>query len=121
MLERLDNPGLRALAEVAGIEAPKSVYHATFVLGPRLNAGGRIGDPWTAAKLLATDDRAEAILLAEKLNYQNAERKEIEAEIQKAATGPGRSASRSKARRRHHRRRAAKAGIPASSASSPGG
>jgi single-stranded-DNA-specific exonuclease len=86
VLERLDNAGLRALSEVAGIEAPKSVYHATFVLGPRLNAGGRIGDPWTAAKLLATDDRAEAIQLAEKLNYQNAERKQVEADIQKQAT-----------------------------------
>ena len=85
VLARLENPGLKALAEVAGIEAPKSVYHATFVLGPRLNAGGRIGDPWTAAKLLATDDRAEAILLAEKLNHQNAERKEVEAGILKAA------------------------------------
>lgn len=85
VLERLENPGLRALAEVAGIEAPKSVYHATFVLGPRLNAGGRIGDPWTAARLLATDDRAEAIHLAEKLNFQNQERKEVEAGIQKAA------------------------------------
>jgi len=85
VLERLENAGLKALAEVSGIEAPKSVYHATFVLGPRLNAGGRIGDPWTAAKLLATDDRAEAIQLAEKLNFQNAERKEVEAGIQKAA------------------------------------
>ncbi len=85
VLERLENQGLRALAEVSGIEAPKSVYHATFVLGPRLNAGGRIGDPWTAAKLLATDDRATAIQLAEKLNFQNAERKEVEAGIQKAA------------------------------------
>jgi single-stranded-DNA-specific exonuclease len=85
-LERLDNPGLKALAEVAGIEAPKSVYHATFVLGPRLNAGGRIGDPWTAAKLLATDDRAEAVALAEKLNAQNAERKEVETNILAAAT-----------------------------------
>lgn len=85
VLEQLANPGLKALAEVSGIEAPKSVYHATFVLGPRLNAGGRIGDPWTAAKLLATDDRAEAIRLAEKLNFQNAERKEVEAAIQKAA------------------------------------
>jgi single-stranded-DNA-specific exonuclease len=85
VLERLENAGLKALAEVAGIEAPKSVYHATFVLGPRLNAGGRIGDPWTAAKLLATDDRAEAIQLAEKLNFQNQERKEVEAGIQVAA------------------------------------
>ena len=86
VLGRLENAGLKALSEVAGIEAPKSVYHATFVLGPRLNAGGRIGDPWTAAKLLATDDRAEAIKLAEKLNFQNQERKEVEAGIQKAAT-----------------------------------
>jgi len=86
VLERLENPGLKALAEVSNIEAPKSVYHATFILGPRLNAGGRIGDPWTAAKLLATDDRAEAILLAEKLNAQNAERKDVEAGILAAAT-----------------------------------
>ena len=85
VLGKLENPGLKALAEVSGIEAPKSVYHATFVLGPRLNAGGRIGDPWTAARLLATDDRAEAILLAEKLNAQNAERKEVEAEILREA------------------------------------
>ena len=85
VLERLENAGLKALAEVAGIEAPKSVYHATFVLGPRLNAGGRIGDPWTAAKLLATDDRTEAIQLAEKLHFQNQERKEVEAGIQTAA------------------------------------
>lgn len=84
-LERLENAGLKALSEVAGIEAPKSVYHVTFMLGPRLNAGGRIGDPWTAAKLLATDDRAEAIQLAEKLNFQNQERKEVEAGIQKSA------------------------------------
>jgi single-stranded-DNA-specific exonuclease len=86
VLERLENPGLKALAEVSNLEAPKSVYHATFILGPRLNAGGRIGDPWTAAKLLATDDRAEAILLAEKLNAQNAERKDVEAGILAAAT-----------------------------------
>lgn len=85
VLEKLENAGLRALSEVAGIEAPKSVYAATFVLGPRLNAGGRIGDPWTTAKLLATDDRGEAIELAEKLNAQNAERKEVEADIQKQA------------------------------------
>jgi single-stranded-DNA-specific exonuclease len=85
VLEKLENTGLKALSEVAGIEAPKSVYHATFVLGPRLNAGGRIGDPWTAARLLATDDRTEAIQLAEKLNAQNAERKEVEADIQKQA------------------------------------
>jgi single-stranded-DNA-specific exonuclease len=86
VLERQDNEGLKALAQIANIEAPKSVYHATFVLGPRLNAGGRIGDPWTAAKLLATDDRAEAVRLAELLQHLNTERKQVEADILVAAT-----------------------------------
>ncbi|MDZ4762217.1 MAG: single-stranded-DNA-specific exonuclease RecJ [Alphaproteobacteria bacterium] len=86
VLARQENAGLAALAQVADIEAPKSVYHATFVLGPRLNAGGRIGDPWIAARLLATDDRAEAIRLAEMLQELNAQRKDVEAAILEAAT-----------------------------------
>ncbi|MEO0721229.1 MAG: single-stranded-DNA-specific exonuclease RecJ [Pseudomonadota bacterium] len=80
------NPGLRALADVSGIGAIETVYHATFVLGPRLNAGGRVGDPWLAAKLLATDDRAEAIALAERLHALNDERKAVESAILDEAT-----------------------------------
>ncbi len=86
VLGRLENAGLKALSEISNIEAPKSVYAATFVLGPRLNAGGRIGDPWLAAKLLATDDRGEAIKLAEILQSLNAERKAVEAAILAEAT-----------------------------------
>lgn len=81
VLERAENVGLSALSQVSGIEAPKSVYHATFMLGPRLNAGGRIGDPWLAAKLLATEDRAEAIALSEQLHGLNEARKAMEADI----------------------------------------
>ena len=81
ILQRQDNIGIAALSQVAGVDAPKSVYHATFLLGPRLNAGGRIGDPWLAAKLLAEEDRKEAIVLAEKLHALNAARREMEAEI----------------------------------------
>ena len=80
------NIGLRALADVSGIGKIESVYHATFVLGPRLNAGGRVGDPWIAAKLLACDDRAEAIELAERLHGLNDERKAVEAAILEEAT-----------------------------------
>lgn len=86
IMARDGNPGLRALADVAGIGRVESVYHATFVLGPRLNAGGRVGDPWLAAKLLATDDRAEAIELAERLHGLNDERKAVEAHILEIAT-----------------------------------
>ena len=75
------NVGIRALADVSGIGDINSVYHATFVLGPRLNAGGRVGDPWLAAKLLAADDRAEAIALAEKLHSLNDQRKAVESAI----------------------------------------
>ncbi len=86
IMARGGNAGLRALADVAGIGVIESVYHATFVLGPRLNAGGRVGDPWLAAKLLATDDRQEAIELAERLHALNDERKAVEASILDDAT-----------------------------------
>ncbi|MDP1555247.1 MAG: single-stranded-DNA-specific exonuclease RecJ, partial [Hyphomonas sp.] len=86
MMARDQNPGLRALADVSGIGRIETVYHATFLLGPRLNAGGRVGDPWLAAKLLATDDRAEAIELAERLHGLNDERKALESAILDAAT-----------------------------------
>lgn len=86
ILERGQNAGLRALADIAGIGKIESVYHATFVLGPRLNAGGRVGDPWLAAKLLATDDRREAIALAERLHAHNDERKAVESAILDQAT-----------------------------------
>ena len=81
ILQQQANIGLQALAQVAGIEAPRSVYHATFMLGPRLNAGGRIGDPWLATKLLACEDRKEAIALAERLHALNEARKGMEADI----------------------------------------
>ncbi|MCA8905444.1 MAG: single-stranded-DNA-specific exonuclease RecJ [Hyphomonas sp.] len=86
MLSRGQNEGLRALADVSGISKVDSVYHATFMLGPRLNAGGRVGDPWLAAKLLATDDRGEAIALAEQLHALNEQRKAVEAAILDQAT-----------------------------------
>ncbi len=86
MMAHDQNIGLRALADVSGIGKIETVYHATFLLGPRLNAGGRVGDPWLAAKLLATDDRGEAIALAERLHALNDERKALEAAILDAAT-----------------------------------
>lgn len=86
MMSRAENAGLRALADLSGIGDISTVYHATFLLGPRLNAGGRVGDPWLAARLLATDDRAEAIALAERLHALNDERRAVEAMILEQAT-----------------------------------
>jgi single-stranded-DNA-specific exonuclease len=72
------NPGLRALAEVAGTGGQATTFHAGFILGPRINAGGRIGRPDLGARLLATDDAVEAAQIAGELNALNIERKAIE-------------------------------------------
>jgi single-stranded-DNA-specific exonuclease len=79
------NPGLKALLEVAGAKGPAGVFHAGFVLGPRINAGGRIGRSDLGARLLSTDDPAEARAIAEELDALNAARKGVEAQIMEAA------------------------------------
>jgi single-stranded-DNA-specific exonuclease len=78
--------GLRALADVARVSGPPSAYHLGFMLGPRVNAGGRIGAADLGARLLMTDDPHEAAALAERLDALNAERRAIEAEVLAAAT-----------------------------------
>ncbi|WP_309643869.1 single-stranded-DNA-specific exonuclease RecJ [Phenylobacterium sp.] len=75
------NPGLKALLEVAKGSGPAGVFHAGFILGPRINAGGRIGRSDLGARLLSTDDPAEAAQLAAELDALNASRKEVEREI----------------------------------------
>ncbi len=80
------NPGLKALLEAAKqAEGPASVFHAGFILGPRINAGGRIGRADLGARLLSTDDPEEARALAEELDALNASRKEVEREVTEAA------------------------------------
>jgi single-stranded-DNA-specific exonuclease len=79
------NPGLKALLEVAKSQGPASVFHVGFVLGPRINAGGRIGRSDLGARLLSTDDPDEARALAAELDELNASRKEVEREVLEAA------------------------------------
>lgn len=73
-----ENVGLTALADVAGLTTPPTPYHLGFILGPRINAGGRIGNAALGATLLSTTDPVEAQRIAELLNRLNKERKEIE-------------------------------------------
>ncbi len=72
------NQGLRALADAARIDEAPSCYTLGFVLGPRINAGGRIGASSLGAKLLACDDEIEARAIAARLESLNAERRAIE-------------------------------------------
>ncbi|MFI4950899.1 MAG: single-stranded-DNA-specific exonuclease RecJ, partial [Caulobacterales bacterium] len=79
------NPGLKALMDVAKGSGPASVFHVGFILGPRINAGGRIGRSDLGARLLSTDDAQEAAALAAELDALNASRKEVEKEVVEAA------------------------------------
>lgn len=72
------NPGMVALAASARIGEPLAPYHFGYVLGPRINAGGRIGDASLGAKLLATDDVEEAGQLAAQLDDLNRQRQGAE-------------------------------------------
>ncbi len=80
------NIGLRALVEVAGITSAVSVYHLGFVLGPRINAGGRVGQSPLGAELLSCNDYTRAIELAKQLSGYNEERKAIELLVLEQAT-----------------------------------
>lgn len=84
-LRRAPPVGLQALATVAGIDKPLTPFHLGYVLGPRLNAGGRIGDAAMGARLLTTEDAAEATDLAQQLDDTNAERRRMEADTVEAA------------------------------------
>ena len=81
VMRRRENVGLRALFDAAGLNQAPTPYHLGFVLGPRINAGGRIGDAALGAKLLATEDEVEAARIAVLLDKLNRERKALETQM----------------------------------------
>jgi single-stranded-DNA-specific exonuclease len=81
VMARRANPGLAALADVAGVDEKPGAYHAGFVLGPRVNAGGRVGEAGLGARLLTTEDPEEARRIAERLDLHNRERQTLEARV----------------------------------------
>ena len=79
--------GIQALVRVAGIRTRLDCYHLGFLIGPRLNAAGRLGSADVGLELLMTDDPARARRLAGQLDASNRERKRIEEVIvEEAAT-----------------------------------
>ena len=73
------NAGLRALADIVHLTEQPAAHHAGFILGPRVNAGGRVGESWLGAALLSTDDEGKAVEIAQRLDVYNQERRSIEA------------------------------------------
>lgn len=86
IMANTSNIGLKALLEVVGLKDKEiSSYHLGFVLGPRLNAAGRLGVASTGVEMFLSKDYEKAILLAGKLDEENKKRQEIEDEILKEA------------------------------------
>ncbi|KAF0118688.1 MAG: single-stranded-DNA-specific exonuclease [Rhodospirillaceae bacterium] len=81
VMARRGNAGLNALAEVAGMQERPDAWHLGFLLGPRVNAGGRVGQADLGARLLSTHDPEEALTLARLLDGHNHDRQEIEGQV----------------------------------------
>lgn len=78
VMAKMKNTGLKHLMQVLNMNEAPSAYHLGFVIGPRINACGRVGDATLGSRLLCVEDDHEARILAEKFNQFNIERKEIE-------------------------------------------
>tara|TARA_R110002124_G_scaffold63350_5_gene172916 strand:+ start:39286 stop:41073 length:1788 start_codon:yes stop_codon:yes gene_type:complete len=83
---RGDNHGIAALALAARVSGPLNPYHLGFLIGPRINAGGRIGNAALGTELLSVDDEHHALSIAARLDELNSERQRIEVEaVEEAA------------------------------------
>ncbi|WP_170558117.1 single-stranded-DNA-specific exonuclease RecJ [Ruegeria atlantica] len=85
VMAQRQRPGLVALSDVARMDSAPTSYHLGFLLGPRVNAGGRIGQADLGARLLSTDSMTEAEALSQRLNELNTERRDIENAVRAAA------------------------------------
>lgn len=81
LIQKGNNLGMKALAKVAKLNSKAQSYHLGFILGPRINAGGRIGEGILGANLLSSEDPIEAMELANYLEQLNSERRAIESNI----------------------------------------
>ena len=85
VLERWNNPGMKALREISGRNGLLSPEIFGFDLGPRINAGSRMGESWIGSDLLTTDDPERARELAQRLDDLNLERRAVETDVMKQA------------------------------------
>lgn len=85
ILNQKKNAGVKALCNLLNIEGELSTYHLGYVIGPRINAGGRVGEAKLGSLFLSTNDDEQAFAIAQKLNLYNEERKAIEQNVYELA------------------------------------
>ena len=81
ILKQRKNLGLREICDLAGLNEEPNAYHLGFIIGPRINAGGRVGKSNLGATILSSDDEEQAKTIAQQLESLNKQRKEIEAQV----------------------------------------
>lgn len=81
VMARREHAGIAALLEMAAVKEAPTAHTLGFVLGPRINASGRIGEPDLALRLLLLDDPVEARAIAARLDEVNRRRQEVEADV----------------------------------------
>ena len=87
VMARRERTGMAALIDASRLKRAPQCSDLGFALGPRINAGGRVGESTLGVRLLTTSDADEAREIAEQLSALNEERRAIEAEVQQAAEG----------------------------------
>ena len=85
VMARRANVGMAALIDASRLKRAPACSDLGFALGPRINAGGRVGESTLGVRLLTTNDADEAVAIAQQLSALNEERRAIEAEVQAAA------------------------------------
>lgn len=81
ILNKRKNPGVVAFCKLLNLESELGTYHLGYVIGPRINAGGRVGESFLGSKLLSTDNEEVAFEIAQKLELYNQERRAIESNV----------------------------------------
>jgi single-stranded-DNA-specific exonuclease RecJ len=80
IIAKRQNLGIKTICDLAALNEKPSAYHLGFVVGPRINAGGRIGKSDLGARLLSSDNEIEVLEIANQLEKLNQERKDIESQ-----------------------------------------
>lgn len=81
ILKQRKNLGLREICDLAGLDEEPTAYHLGFVIGPRINAGGRVGKSDLGARILSSEDESEVKEIAAQLENFNKQRKDIEVQV----------------------------------------
>lgn len=81
LISKGSNIGMKALKQISNLKNDLDAYHLGFILGPRVNAGGRVGNANLGARLLSSDNFNEALEISRSLDMHNHERKAIEMTI----------------------------------------